>query len=112
MTVKPQIRLIILVLIVLVQFFMIITYSNSLAGANVELTGLQAEISSENLSQGEYRESVAQQLNERLVTEARRENISRINPEETIKLRDIQPDDTNEVTIEGEAADTPNIVAF
>jgi len=91
MNVNPQIRFIFLALILLVQFFVIITYSNFLAGRNVQLTNLQASISEENLSQGEYRETIAQQLNDQIVTDTRNENIKRINPEETIKLRDLQP---------------------
>ena len=96
MNVKPQIRLVLLLIIVLVQFFLIITYSNALAGKNVELTRIQSNISRENLSQGEYREVIAQQLNEELVIEARNENIQRISPDQTIKLRDLQPAEENE----------------
>jgi cell division protein FtsL len=111
MNVKPEIRLILLLVIVLVQFFLIVSYSNTLAGKNVELTQIQTEISQENLSQGEYREVISQQLNEELVIEARNENIQRITPEQTIKLRDLQPAEENN-TDPSAVPSSDDIIAF
>lgn len=91
MRVKPQIRLLFLISIVLIQFFLLIAYANSLASKNVVYTRLQANISNENKSRGEYFETVNQSLNERLNDLVRSENIQRISQSEAIKIRDIQP---------------------
>jgi cell division protein FtsL len=112
MNVKPAIRLILLVLIVLIQFFLIINYTNSLAGKNVELTRLQSQISKENRSQGEYKETIAQSLNETIVAESRTENIKRISPDETIKLRDLQPAQTPAADPTKDPGKGTNIVAY
>jgi hypothetical protein len=98
MIIRPAIRLILISIVFLVQFFFAVTNITSLGSKNAELSSLRVRVNREFLASGDNIEQVNRKLNQELINLSRSENIIRVNLDETTKVRDLAPKTEEEIS--------------
>lgn len=91
MIIRPAIRLILISIVFLVQFFFAITNITGLGSKNAELSNLKLNVNREFLTSGDNIEQVNRDLNQELVNLSKSENIIRVNLDDTKKVKDLAP---------------------
>jgi thymidylate kinase len=106
MSMNPTIRFVLLLTVVLGQFFTLVIYLNTLPSQNVDLNRLRNETSKEFIDKNNGGEEATRELYQELQNKNNTEILSRINNDENIKINSLKP--TTEPANKADSSNTSN----